>query len=147
MQSHAFAASAYAQHSASVSSPRGIEYKAFNRVTAQLNAALEDGVPFYKLAEAIHLNTRLWATLAADLLSERNELPMELRAQLFSLAEYSRRCGLKCLTGKADPRELIEINTMIMRGLRETQGAAAETEAAAADTDAPRSAIAASGRV
>ncbi|MCI4664448.1 MAG: flagellar biosynthesis regulator FlaF [Neomegalonema sp.] len=123
MPSHALAANAYAQHSASVSSPRGIEFKAFQRVTAQLSAALEDGVPLFKLAEAIHLNNRLWAILATDLLSDNNQLPKELRAQLFGLSEYARKTGLRAMTGQADPKELVEINNIIMRGLRESEAA------------------------
>ena len=77
MPSHALAANAYAQHSASVSSPRSIELKAFQRATAQLNAALQEGAPFYKLAEAVHFNNRLWTLLAAGaarVLGELDEL-------------------------------------------------------------------------
>lgn len=129
MATPAYAATAYARHSASVSSVRGIEYKAFNRVTSQLSAALEDGVPFAKLAEALQLNARLWTILATGLLAEQSDLPTQLRGQILNLAEYARRTSLKCLSGKADPRDLIELNLIIMRGLRETAGA--EPEAAA----------------
>lgn len=129
MPSSSLAANAYAQHSASISSPRGIEYKAFQRVTAQLSAALEEGQPLYKLMEALHLNNRLWSILATDLASDKNELPTELRAQLFGLAEFSRKTGLKAMGGKADPRDLIEINNAVMAGLREAAKAADADEA------------------
>ena len=67
----------------------------------------------------------LWGTLAEDLLQDGNQLPVPLRAQLISLAEFVRKHSLAVLGGRASVAALIDINTAIMKGLR------GETEAAA----------------
>jgi flagellar protein FlaF len=47
-----------------------------------------------------------------------NALPVELRAQLISLAEWVRRHSHAVLSGHDGVAPLIDINTSIMRGLR-----------------------------
>jgi flagellar protein FlaF len=113
--------SAYA--AAPVRSARGAEYAVFARVTQALAAAEPRG--FAALAEAVVDNQRLWATLAEDLMGEANALPVPLRAQLVSLAEFVRRHSLAVLAGRASAEALVDINTAIMKGLR------GEVEAAA----------------
>jgi flagellar protein FlaF len=124
MHSSSQARSAYA--AAPVRSARGAEYAAFASVTKALVAA---GVPeaprFASLAEAVVDNQRLWATLAEDLMGDANELPVPLRAQLISLAEFVRRHSLSVLAGRGSVAALVDINTAIMKGLR------GEVEAAA----------------
>lgn len=122
MTSHALAANAYSGAARSLGTPRDIEYQAFQRVIAMLNVAKAPDAAFARVAEAIHLNTRLWVTLASDLASTRNALPAELRGQLFGLAEFSRKHGSKILGEEVDVAEgiddLISVNTAIMRGLK-----------------------------
>lgn len=131
MQPSTHAATAYAQTTRSVGTPRSIEYQAFQKITAELTAANESGsAP--QAASAVHMNTRLWLILAADLMGDDNQLPSPLRAQLLSLAEYSRKHGLRVLRGEGGARleDLIELNTMIMRGLRGIAAPSAEPAAA-----------------
>lgn len=122
MNSHALAANAYTQTARSVGTPRDVEYQAFQRVTAMLTAASEPDAPFARVAEAVHLNTRLWAALAVDLASDGNGLAPALRAQLLGLAEFSRRHGSKILSGSLDAQtaldDLTTVNASVMRGLR-----------------------------
>ena len=134
MQPNAFAARAYNQNARSVGTPRSIEYQAFQRVTAMLRAAAEPEAPFEKALSAVLQNSKLWGVLATDLLSDNNSLPEALRAQLLSLAEFSRKHGLQVMSGKADLAPLIEINVTVMRGLRgeETAGRPAAPATAAA---------------
>jgi flagellar biosynthesis activator protein FlaF len=54
-----------------------------------------------------------------------NALPVPLRAQLISLAEFVRQHSMRVLAGRASIAPLIDINTAIMKGLRGT----AEAEA------------------
>lgn len=117
----------YSHSTQCTSTPRGIEYKLFARVTRQLSAT-DDGAPdrFAKLAQAVYDNERLWTVLARDVAEEGNELPAELRSKIFYLFEFTRQQGRKVLKGEASADILVEINTAIMRGLKgskETQEA------------------------
>ena len=110
----------------SVRTARGTEYALFAQITARLKALDEtDLASFPVLADAVADNQRLWATLAEDLMSDANSLPVPLRAQLISLAEFVRRHSLAVLGGRAKLAPLIDINTAIMKGLRGNLEAAA----------------------
>lgn len=103
----------------SIGSDRGVEYQIFSQVTREL-AAVHDGAHDYhaKLADALHKNMKLWTFLAGEVAIEANELPAKLRAGIFYLAEFTRHQTAKIRAGEADPNVLVEINTMMMRGLR-----------------------------
>ncbi|MGB0497875.1 MAG: flagellar biosynthesis regulator FlaF [Rubricella sp.] len=109
-------ATAYARRVEHQPTPRAVEYEAFARVTAALGTAKSG--PFAALATALHENRRLWDMLAADIAGDANELPVELRARIFYLAEFTRLQTGRILAGEAEPDILVEINTAIMRGLR-----------------------------
>jgi flagellar biosynthesis activator protein FlaF len=112
--------------SAATRTPRASEYAAFANVTHRMQAVDEaDKAAFSALAQAVLDNHKLWGTLAEDLLQDGNQLPVPLRAQLLSLAEFVRKHSLAVLGGRASVAALIDINTAIMKGLR------GETEAAA----------------
>lgn len=76
---------------------------------------------FADLAAAIHENRRLWTLLATSVADSDNELPQTLRAQIFYLAEFTMLHSQKVLDGKATADVLIEINTSVMRGLRQEE--------------------------
>ncbi len=119
MTMHAQARSGYAGAAAPIRTDRGAEYAIFARVTHRLRAVDEtDKRAFPALAVAVTDNQRLWGVLAEDLLHEGNALPIPLRAQLISLAEFVRRHTLQVLAGRASVAPLVDINTSIMRGLR-----------------------------
>jgi len=101
--------------------PRETEYRLFGQVTGALISAQRDGLKGGPLAEAIDWNRRMWRTLAADCLDDRNQLPQELRANIVSLSLFVTRYS-KDVTRKGAPLDpLIDINKSIMQGL---QGAA-----------------------
>ena len=110
----------YLSATKSTGMPRSIEYQLFSRVTGKLNKASKPGAKFPALAEALHENLRLWTTLAIDVMDEDNALPAQLRAQLFYLFEFTQAHTPKVLKGNSDAHVLIEINTSVMRGLRQT---------------------------
>jgi flagellar protein FlaF len=104
---------------AAVRSERGTEYAIFARVTRRMRAVDEaDKGAFAELARAVADNQRLWATLAEDLMSDDNALPLALRGQLVSLSEFVRRHSLAVLGGRASVAPLVDINTAIKKGLR-----------------------------
>ena len=115
----ALAENGYAQSARSTGAPRQVEYKVFAQVTRRITAATSGPeASFPKLAEAMHENLKLWLIIASDVASDNNELPLELRAKLFNLAEFTRKHTAQVLEGNEDPSILVEINTAIMRGLR-----------------------------
>ncbi len=119
MNTHAQARSGYASAVAPTRTDRGMEYALFARVTAAMGAVdASDRASFGALAAAVWDNQKLWTALADDLMHDDNALPVPLRAQLLSLAEFVRKHTLRVLGGKASPEPLIDINTSIMRGLR-----------------------------
>ena len=117
------AQAAYRTAAHPIRTPRGAEYEAFARVTSRLKAAASEAATrsprFRELAAAIHDNRRLWTILAADAAGPDNLLPKELRARILYLAEFTRQHSGRVLREGAPARPLIEINTAVMRGLRD----------------------------
>ena len=112
------AKAAYAKaRSGAVRTPRNTEYELFSRITAQLRQASANAADFPALAAALHANRRMWSTLAADVAEPGNQLPQQLRAQLFYLAQFTREHTSHVLAGRDTAEPLIEVNTAIMRGL------------------------------
>lgn len=114
------ARTAYAQSAAPIRTNQGTEYDAFARITRRIKEAADKGrVGFSALASAIHDNRRLWILLAADVADKNNQLPPQLRAQILYLAKFSLQHSTKVLNGSGKVDVLIDINTAIMRGLRQ----------------------------
>lgn len=110
----------YMEATRSVGMPREVEYHLFSQITGRLNRANKEGADFALLAEALHENVALWRTIGLSVAEPENELPPQLRAQLFYLFEFTREHTPKVLRGEADAAALIDINTNIMRGLRQS---------------------------
>lgn len=114
------AQAAYRTAAHPIRTPRGAEFDAFARITSRLKAANSQGpMQFGELARAIHDNRRLWTILATDVAGADNQLPKELRARILYLAEFTRLHSGQVLRAGASAQPLIEINTAIMRGLRD----------------------------
>ncbi len=119
MYEASLAKNGYEHSTKSTADMRGVEYKIFARITQQLagdNKSAHDYHP--KLTQALHNNLRLWTILAVDVANDNNKLPVELRSSLFYLAEFTRQHTAKVYAGEADAKVLVDINTMVMRGLR-----------------------------
>ena len=109
----------YGTNALSIRTPRDTEYEAFARVTSRLKSAAASRPPnMSTLASAIHENRRLWIMLAANAADNGNRLPERTRAQILSLAEFTRQHSGKILASRASVSPLIDVNTAIMRGLR-----------------------------
>ena len=117
MNAETLARNAYATTTAApIRSERSTEYDAFRRITTQLRRA-DPKSDFPGFAQALHENRKLWNLLAVDVADTSNQLPAQLRAQIFYLAEFTSIHTGKILNGAADATPLIDINTLIMTGL------------------------------
>ena len=117
------ARSAYSTTRTSIRTDRSAEHDVFSRITSDLSKAAALGKPgFSSLVAALHENRKLWRVLALDVSDKNNELPKELRAQIFYLAEFTDTHTRKVLAGTASSEALIEINKSVMRGLRGVSG-------------------------
>lgn len=115
MFAHTLAQSAYSAATTRLSAPQTAEYEAFARITRALRAA---GTNSERVA-ALHDNRRLWNVLAADVVDAGNGLPESLRARILYLCEFTRIHTGRVLREKAAVDVLVDINTAVMRGLRQ----------------------------
>ena len=109
----------YLDATKTVGMPREVEYQLFARVTGKLNRGYRKDLDFTDLVEALHENLTLWRTLALEVIDDNNDLPDQLRAQIFYLFEFTRAHTPKVMRKEADVSALVDINMSIMRGLRQ----------------------------
>ncbi len=71
-------------------------------------------------ARALGKNLEFWTVVATDVAGNGNQLPTELRSQLFYLYEFTRHHTNKIMKSETDANvhPLIEINQNIMLGLQ-----------------------------
>ena len=120
MNATSMAHRAYAPDKTSIRTLRGTEYEVIARITHRLKTAAENPVTdFAGLVAALHENRSLWTVLATDVANPENALSPELRAQIFYLAEFTNQHTSKVLASIATPAPLLEINTAILRGLKQ----------------------------
>ena len=132
MDPNARAFASYGDATGATKSPRQVEYQAFAKITKALSrsaanhaAASPEEAPkrFPDLAAALHENLRLWSVVLTSVVSDANALPAQLRASLAYLADFTRDHTRKVLRGEADAAALIDVNTAVMRGLRQKEEA------------------------
>lgn len=119
------ARTAYSSARTPIRTQQSTEYDVFAQITGRMKTAMARGkAGFAELASALHDNRRLWILLATDVADADNALPQSLRSQIFYLAEFSLQHTGKVLDGNASAEVLVDINTTVMRGLRQQGGAA-----------------------
>jgi flagellar protein FlaF len=101
-----------------VEDPRTAEYRLFGQVTGALIEAKSTDAKGAPLVEAVDWNKRLWRTLAADCMDDRNTLTEDVRAKIVSLSLWVSKYSRRVTREKAPLDPLIEINRTIMQGLR-----------------------------
>jgi flagellar protein FlaF len=110
---------AYSSPAAPVRTARETEFEAIATITRSLKqAAANADTNFKALVGALHRNRQLWTILAGSVADPANELPEDLRARIFYLAEFTLHHTSEVLAGRADAGPLIDVNAAIMLGLR-----------------------------
>jgi flagellar protein FlaF len=109
---------AYQATQVATEDPRLTEYRLFGQVTGALLKAKESSAVGGPLVEAVDWNRRLWRTLAADCMDDRNSLTQEVRAKIISLSLWVAKYSRSVTREKAPLDPLIEINRTIMQGLQ-----------------------------
>ena len=107
---------AYQKANQSTETPKQTEYRAFAIFTRALEEAEAKGS--VAIIKAVAENRQLWLTLQVDLASEENKLPLELRAQLLSIAIWVNKYSVAAMRGEASLEPLITVNKQIMEGLK-----------------------------
>ena len=105
-----------------VEDPRATEYRLFGQVTGALLEAKTSNAQGVPLIEAIDWNKRMWRTLAADCMDDRNALTEDLRAKIISLSLWVSKYSRRVTREKASIDPLIEINRAVMQGLQARAG-------------------------
>lgn len=117
MNAHSLAYQTYASAS-SAKSAKDTEIDIILRVTRELKTAGDNrGENFPKFASAVLTNRKLWVTLASDVANAQNQLPQDLRARLFYLAEFVQSYSSDVLKNDLDIAPLLDINLAVLRGL------------------------------
>jgi len=96
---------------------RTTEYRLFGQVTGALIDVQKPGTSAGPLVEAVDWNKKLWRTLAADCMDERNQLPQDLRARIISLSLWIAKYSRQVTREGASLEPLIQVNRTIMQGL------------------------------
>jgi flagellar biosynthesis activator protein FlaF len=109
---------AYQATQAATEDPRLTEYRLFGQVTGALLNAKQTNAVGGPLVEAVDWNRRMWRTLAADCMDDRNALTQEVRAKIISLSLWVAKYSRSVTREQAPLDPLIEINRTIMQGLQ-----------------------------
>ncbi len=110
---------AYKSAQTATENPRVTEYRLFGQVTGALMDAQKAKASGTPLVEAIDWNRRMWRTLAADCMDDRNTLTEDVRAKIISLSLWVSKYSRQVTRDKAPIDPLIEINRNIMQGLQQ----------------------------
>jgi len=110
---------AYQQAATRAETPRETEYRLFAQVTlALMEAAKCDPMDIRGRIDALDWNRRVWSVLGAACGDPDNALPESLRAAIISLSIWVGKHTSQVIRRKEEIEPLIEVNRMIMQGLR-----------------------------
>lgn len=109
---------AYKRVQNTVDSPRSIEYRLLGQVTAALLDAQNHPKDAPKRVDAVLWNKSIWSAFRVDLVGADNKLPKDLKARLISLSIWVDRETFDILDNKSDLQAIIDVNKLIMEGLK-----------------------------
>jgi len=117
---------AYQQAATRAESPRETEYRLFAQVTlALMEAAKCDPTDIRGRIDALDWNRRVWSVLGTACSDPANALPDQLRASIISLSIWVGKHTSAVIRRQEDIEPLIDVNRMVMQGLRGPGQAAA----------------------
>jgi len=99
-------------------SPRAVERRLLGDVSAALIRAKENPTDIPRLIDALLWNKQVWDHFMIDLNDEENKLPLDLKRNLIGLGLWVNRETQRVMDGETDCGTLIEINQIIMDGLK-----------------------------
>lgn len=110
---------AYQQAAQRAETPRDTEYRLFGEVTrALMDASATDPTDFAPRIKALDWNRRLWSALATDCANDTNALPPPVRASIVSLSIWVSKHSSAVMRREEGFEPLIDVNRIIMQGLR-----------------------------
>ena len=101
--------------------PIQMEADIMGRVTREIETYRKKGGP--EFVKALYRNVQLWNAFSADLLSDENKLPEQLKATLISLSIWVEKHTDKVVHKEASVDALIDVNRSIIAGLFEAHKA------------------------
>jgi flagellar protein FlaF len=117
---------AYQQAATRAETPRETEYRLFGQVTlALMEASKRDPSDLRGRIDALDWNRRVWSVLGTACADPDNALPESLRAGIISLSIWVGKHTSEVIRRREDIDPLIEVNRMVMQGLRGPGQAAA----------------------
>ncbi|CAN7177284.1 flagellar biosynthesis regulator FlaF [Phenylobacterium sp. LjRoot225] len=117
---------AYQQASTRAETPRETEYRLFAQVTlALMEAAKCEPTDIRGRIDALDWNRRVWSVLGTACADPENALPEALRASIISLSIWVGKHTSEVIRRTDEIEPLIEVNRMVMQGLRGNGQAAA----------------------
>jgi flagellar protein FlaF len=117
---------AYQQAATRAETPRETEYRLFAQVTlALMEAAKCDPADIRGRIDALDWNRRMWSVLGTACSDSTNALPEQLRASIISLSIWVGKHTSQVIRREEEIEALIEVNRMVMQGLRGPGQAAA----------------------
>ncbi|MDB5448436.1 MAG: flaF, partial [Phenylobacterium sp.] len=117
---------AYQQAATRAESPRETEYRLFAQVTlALMEAAKCEPADIRGRIDALDWNRRVWSVLGTACADADNALPEQLRASIISLSIWVGKHTSQVIRRQEEIEPLIDINRMVMQGLRGPGQAAA----------------------
>lgn len=110
----------YGQSQRQTASDKHIELQLFSSITARLRAQVSKESTKLNpvMAQALIDNAKLWNILFCDLVSEENSLPLPIKQNLISLAEFTQNHTKRVFRGEAGMSILVEINDSVIIGLK-----------------------------
>jgi flagellar protein FlaF len=115
------AAAGYASNGENVKDFRAQEYDVIIAVTRDLSRLQNDtSASFADIVNVVHKNERLWITIGAQVASDANALPQNLRANLLYIAKFVSHHTNMVLKKNGDLGILVDLNVSVLRGLKGT---------------------------
>ena len=111
---------AYQRTNSVTENPRALEYRLLGMVTAAMIEAEKKPQAALHPArvDAVYWNKQIWDHLMVDLTHEDNKLPKELKVSLVNIGIWVNKEVRSVMDRKTDCSTLIEINQIIMQGLK-----------------------------
>lgn len=98
--------------------PRTAEHRLLGNVTAALMAADRTPEDKKKLVDALLWNKKVWDNFVIEVRDNDNQLPEQLRDSLIGIGIWVTQETYRVMDSVSDVKSLIEVNTIIMEGLR-----------------------------